>query len=133
MKTRLNVAALAMLAPVLIVSGVVGLVRPGLQSTSDAPAYQIFHIVFGAAGVLIALSKNTAWVRSFNVGFGVIDLYQALASRLHLFPDRLFRWTRTDDALHVGIGVGLLIVSGLALSSSSRRGTSREIEPFSRG
>src|SRR5947207_3319934 len=109
-RTKLNLAGLAILAPVLMLSGVVGLVNPGYQSTSSAPAYQIFHIVFGAGGVLLVLSKNATRIRRFNIGFGLIDLYQALASYLHLFPDRLFRWTGTDDALHIAIGLGLLFI-----------------------
>jgi hypothetical protein len=47
-----------------------------------------------------------------------MDLYQAVASRLHLFPERLFRWTGTDDALHVVIGAALLAIG---LSSDRSR------------
>ena len=48
------------------------------------------------------------------IGFGVIDLYQALASRQHWFPEASFRWTPTDDRLHLVIGV-LLIAAGVLL------------------
>ena len=110
MFSKLNVVALAILAPVLLLSGVIGLVSPGAQSTSDALAYQIFHLVFGATGLWLVLSRNVSRVRGFNIGFGLIDLYQAVASHLQLFPDRFFRWTSTDDALHIAIGVGLLAI-----------------------
>ena len=116
-RARLNLATLAILSPVLMLSGVIGLVNPGYQSTSDAPAYQIFHILFGAAGVRLVFSNNATRARWFNVGFGLIDLYQALASYLHLFPDRLFRWTSTDDALHTAIGLGLLLIGLLGARS----------------
>ena len=109
-RTRLNLVVLAILAPVLILSGLLGVISPDYQSTSAAPAYNLFHIVSGSIGVLLVLLNNAKRIRGFNVGFGLIDLYQAFASHLHLFPDRLFRWTRTDDALHIAIGVGLLLI-----------------------
>jgi hypothetical protein len=42
-------------------------------------------------GVIIVLTNRSAAVRAFNIGFGLIDLYQAVASRLGLFPLRLFK------------------------------------------
>jgi heme/copper-type cytochrome/quinol oxidase subunit 4 len=48
----------------------------------------------------------------FNLGFGVIDLYQALASFMHFPPEEYFRWTRVDDLLHIVIGL-ILTVAGL--------------------
>jgi hypothetical protein len=112
-RARWNRLALAILAPILLLSGVMGLVSPGYQRTSEAPAYDIFHIAFGAVGALLVLSNNATGIRWFNVGFGLVDLYQALASHLHMFPEHLFRWTRTDDAVHIAVGVVLLVV-GLA-------------------
>ena len=44
---------------------------------------------------------------SFNLGFGLIDLYQALASYLDLPPEQYFLWTRVDDILHILIGLTL--------------------------
>ena len=49
-------------------------------------------------------------MRGFNIGFGLIDLYQTLASFLHLFPEQLFKWTRVDDILHIVIGATLVFV-----------------------
>lgn len=108
--TSLNAVILAILAPILILSGVLGFVSPTAGSSSTAPAYNLFHIVFGAAGLWLVLSRNATRMRWFSITFGLIDLYQALASHLHLFPERLFRWTRTDDLLHIAIGAGLLLV-----------------------
>ena len=110
---RLNRVVLAILAVVLVVSGVVGLVSPGHQSTSEAPAYDVFHLVAGAIGMILVLSNQATRIRRFNIVFGLIDLYQAVASVLHLFPAALFRWTTTDDAVHVAIGMGL-VAAGLA-------------------
>jgi Domain of unknown function (DUF4383) len=99
----------------LIVVGVAGfLVPPKKALTSGAPAYNIFHLVFGAAG--IAASRRGTTARAFNVGFGAIDLYQAIASRRDLFPQRWFRWKTTDDVLHVVIGGGL-VAAGLIRSA----------------
>ncbi|HEY0518378.1 MAG TPA: DUF4383 domain-containing protein [Ilumatobacteraceae bacterium] len=91
----------------LIATGVAGFVIPAKKAmTSGAPAYNTFHIVFGMIG--LAASRNPRRARSFNVGFGAIDLYQAVASRRSWFPQRMFRWKPADDVLHIVIGAGLV-------------------------
>ena len=87
---------------------------PNKGLTSGAPAYNIFHILFGLLGVLIAFSQRDPLVRAFNIGFGAIDLYQAAASFLHLFPVKQFKWKRADDVLHIVIGAFLVIVGVFA-------------------
>lgn len=107
----LNYKVLLVFAIVLIAAGVLGFVLPAQGGlTSAAPAYNIFHIVFGSIGLLLILIRNEGFIRGFNIGFGLIDLYQAIASFLHLFPEKQFQWTSTDDVLHVIIGVGLIVV-----------------------
>src|SRR5687768_16205407 len=98
----LNYYVLIVFAPILILVGVLGFVLPPSASlTSGAPAYNVFHLVSGALGLALALSRREPLIRAFNVGFGLVDLYQAAASFLHLFPEQHFRWTRADDVLHV--------------------------------
>ena len=46
----------------------------------------------------------------FNLIFGLIDLYQAVASYLNLPPKQFFLWTRVDDILHVVLGVALFLI-----------------------
>ncbi len=107
----LNYYVLLIFAPVLILVGVLGfLIPPNKSLTSGAPAYNIFHIVFGMIGAAIVLTAQEPAIRAFNVGFGIIDLYQAVASFLHLPPEKLFRWTRADDLLHVLIGAALVLI-----------------------
>ena len=65
--------------------------------------------MFGLLGVGMA-AAGTGPARVWAIGFGLIDLYQALASRWGLFPQRWFRWTREDDVLHVVLGLGLVAV-----------------------
>jgi hypothetical protein len=109
-KKSLNYKVLLVFAPILILAGILGFVIPPEKAfTSGATAYNIFHIIFGAIGLLL-LFKNETYIRLFNTGFGLIDLYQALASFAHLFPEKYFRWTRVDDILHVIIGAGLVLV-----------------------
>ena len=117
---RLNWIVLIVFAPVLILVGVLGFVLPESASlTSGAPAYNWFHIAFGVTGLLLALTKRESYARAFNLGFGLIDLYQAAASFLHLFPENYFRWTRVDDALHVLVGA--LLVGVALYGRRSRR------------
>lgn len=124
----LNYYVLLVFAPLLIVVGILGFVIPDDKSlTSGAPAYNVFHIVFGVIGVAcLSLGSATSaanvslsfdplllpsgFPRAFNVGFGSIDLYQAVASYANLPPKAQFRWKRADDVLHIVIGLALVIV-----------------------
>lgn len=127
----LNYYVLLVFAPLLIVVGMLGFVIPDDKSlTSGAPAYNVFHIVFGVIGLgclffgattsaanvslpFDFLHSPLAFPRVFNVGFGFIDLYQAVASYANLPPKAQFRWKRTDDVLHMVVGLGLVVVGTL--------------------
>ena len=107
----LNRITLAVYAPILILAGIAGfLVPPDLSLTSGAPAYNIFHLIFGALGLFVFFLKSERAAIYFNVGFGLIDLYQALASRVSLPPKEYFLWTGVDDILHVVIGIALVAI-----------------------
>ena len=115
-KRSVNRVTLAIFAPILILAGVAGFLIPPQQSlTSGAAPYNIFHLIFGFLGLMLALKATDRLVSFFNVGFGLIDLYQALASRLHLFPEQYFLWTKVDDILHILIGLALVIIGAYGL------------------
>ncbi len=108
---NLNFLTLAIFAPILVLVGILGFIIPASKSpTSGAPAYNIFHIVFGVIGAIIIMAGYDGAVRTFNIGFGLIDLYQAVASYSNLFPKQYFKWTRTDDILHIVVGLILVLV-----------------------
>ena len=116
MNKSINFITLAIFAPVLIIVGVAGFFIPAEASlTSGAPAYNVFHLIFGTIGLIIVLARKELWLALFNLGFGLIDLYQALASVLHLPPENYFLWTRVDDILHVLIGLTLAGIGGYGL------------------
>ena len=107
----LNRITLAVFAPILLLVGVAGfLIPPELSLTSGATPYNIFHLLFATIGLLILFSKNERAAIGFNIGFGLIDLYQALASFINLPPKQYFLWTRVDDILHIVIGLALVII-----------------------
>jgi hypothetical protein len=106
---NLNYYTLLIFAPVLILTGISGFILPETLM-SGAPAYNIFHIVFGIIGSVSVLSKKQSLIRGFNISFGLIDLYQAAASFLHLFPESHFKWRTGDDVLHLIIGTGLILI-----------------------
>ena len=108
---NLNYLTLAIFAPLLVLVGILGFVIPAHKSpTSGAAAYNIFHIIFGIIGAGIVLSGSEAAIRTFNISFGLLDLYQAVASFANLFPKQYFKWTRVDDILHVVIGIVLIVI-----------------------
>ena len=108
---KLNRIVLSIFAPVLILAGVAGFLIPAQYSlTSGAAPYNLFHIVFGELGLFIVSGGKPQHACIFNVGFGLIDIYWAIASALSLWPDSLFLWTYVDDVLHIIIGFGLVII-----------------------
>jgi len=108
-KKSLNYFTLLIFAPVLILTGLLGFILPdGLMS--NAPAYNIFHIIFGLIGLAFVLSGKETLIRAFNIVFGLIDLYQALASLMDWFPESLFQWKPADDVLHIVIGAALVFI-----------------------
>jgi hypothetical protein len=113
----LSRSVLRVFGPILVVTGILGFLVPQRKAaTSGAPAYNIFHLIFGSVGIACAASRSRRPAQAFNIGFGALDLYQAAASRRGWFPQRWFRWKTADDVLHVGIGVAL-IAAGLCARS----------------
>lgn len=111
---NLNYLTLAIFAPILILIGILGFVIPASKSpTSVATAYNVFHIIFGLLGALIALDGHPPAIKAFNIGFGLIDLYQAVASYDGWFPKQFFKWTRVDDWLHIIVGTLLVLIGVL--------------------
>ncbi len=107
----LNYKTLLVFAPVLILIGILGFVVPPEKSlTSGATAYNFLHLFFGAIGLCLLFLRNEKYIRAFNIGFGLIDLYQALANFAGNFPQEYFRWTRVDDVLHIVIGAALVFI-----------------------
>src|SRR5580704_8113143 len=64
---RRNLRLLTVFGPLLIVTGVGGLLLPpGLSLMSGAAPYDIFHILFGALGLAIVLARSARWAALFN-------------------------------------------------------------------
>ena len=104
------------LAPLLLVTGIAGFVLPERYTMmSGAAPYNLFHIFFGALGLVLLSAKNDLVASGFNFGFGLIDLYQVLASVVGLTPIEYFHWTYVDDVVHVILGFALVIIGGYGL------------------
>ena len=112
----LNQKTLAVLGPLLMLTGIAGFVIPEhLSLMSGAAPYNLFHIIFGGLGLLLALTSSDLAAIAFNIGFGLIDLYQALASAIGLAPIQYFHWTYADDVVHVLLGFALVLIGGYGL------------------
>jgi hypothetical protein len=106
-----NGRVLTVFGPVLILTGIAGfLIPPRLALMSGAPAYNVFHIVFGMIGTALAVAKTAAGIAAFNLVFGVVDVYQAVAGVAGWFPAGPFRYKPADHVVHVVIGLALAAV-----------------------
>jgi len=102
---------LVVFGPVLILTGIGGFLIPSDRALmSGAAPYNVFHLVAGTLGLLLALTRRPAAASAFNIGFGLIDLYQALAGIAGLFPAGLFALRPADHVVHVVLGVLLVTV-----------------------
>jgi hypothetical protein len=98
----------------LLAAGVLGFVTPPqLALMSGAPAYDVFHLLAGALGLWFALGRRVSAAIAFNLVFGGIDLYQALAGLTGWFPAHLFGLRPADHAVHLLFGALLVGVGYL--------------------
>jgi len=104
------------LAPLLLLTGIAGFVIPERYTLmSGAAPYNLFHLIFGAIGLVLLQTKNDLVASGFNFSCGVIDLYQVLASVVGLTPIEFFHWTFVDDVVHVLLGFALVLIGGYGL------------------
>ncbi len=113
----LNQKTLMVLAPLLVLTGIAGFVIPEQYNLmSGATPYNMFHLICGTLGLLLISANSDLLASSFNLGFGLIDLYQVLASVVGLTPIQYFHWTYVDDVAHVLLGFALVIIGGYGIS-----------------
>lgn len=116
---RRNLRLLEVFAPVLVATGVLGFVVPARASLmSGAPPYNVFHIVAGCVGLVLVLARKRRAAAGFNFVFGLIDLYQALAGMVGVFPAELFALRPADHVVHVVVGAFLVVCGWLGLRMS---------------
>jgi len=114
-----NTQVLLVFAPVLVLTGVLGFVLPAhLSLMSGAAPYNVFHMLAGAVGLGILARRSLSGAIVFNLVFGCIDLWQAVAGVTGLFPARWFALRPADHVVHVVIGAGLLAVGYLGKRSA---------------
>jgi hypothetical protein len=117
---RRNLWLAGLFGPLLVVTGVAGLLLPArLSLMSNAVPYDVFHIVFGMLGVALVMARSARGAALFNLGFGAVDLYQALAGVTGSFPAGVFHLKPADHLVHVLFGV-LLVVFGVRYWLSPR-------------
>ena len=98
-----------------------GVVALSLSSgNSSAPAYNIFHILFGFAGLVIVLTGVGHASSIFNLAFGAIEVYQAVADGAGWFPQQLFAWRPLDTQLHWVAGVLLAAIGAYGMLRRTR-------------
>src|SRR5688572_16754322 len=92
-----NRRLLTLFAPLLVLAGVLGFVVPErLSLMSGATAYNLFHLAFGALGLVLVRSASARGPVLFNLGFGLVDLWQVVAGVTGFFPAELFALRPAD-------------------------------------
>lgn len=115
-----NLQLLSVFAPLLVLTGALGFVLPpSLSIMSGATPYNVFHLLAAAVGLAILARRSVALAITFNLVFGGIDLWQALAGIVGLFPARLFALRPADHVVHVVVGLLLAGVGYLGKKSVS--------------
>ena len=115
---RWNARLLGAFGPILILTGLLGLViPPRLALMSGAVPYDLFHLAFGALGTALVLARRRRGIAIFNLMFGLGDLYQAAAGMLGLFPADVFHYKPGDHVAHVAFGLLLAAVGAWGLAS----------------
>ena len=114
-----NQQVLTWFAPLLVLTGLLGYVVPADKALmSGAAPYNVFHLIAGAIGLLIVLRRSAFGAIHFNLVFGVIDLYQAVAGLGGWFPAGLFELRPADHVVHILIGMLLVVVGALGRATS---------------
>lgn len=115
-----NLQVLSVFAPLLVLTGILGFVLPpSLSLMSGAAPYNVFHLLAAAVGLAILARRSVPLAITFNLVFGGIDLWQALAGVAGLFPARLFALRPADHVVHVVVGSILVGVGYLGKKSFS--------------
>jgi hypothetical protein len=123
---RRNLRLLAVFGPVLIATGIAGLLLPSrLSLMSGAAPYDVFHLVFGAIGTAFVLARSARLAALFNLVFGAIDLYQAAAGMMGIFPAQIFALRPADHVAHVVLGTTLVLFGVFAAPTHAAAGPRR--------
>ena len=111
---RWNVRVAGGFGVILILTGAKGFFSQDPDALmSQAVPYDLFHVAFGMLGLGIGLRRRPDPAALFNLGFGLIDLWQVVAGLSGLFPAPLFDLRAGDHAAHLVLGV-LLVACGQA-------------------
>jgi|GEM_PF-2406652 len=121
---RNNRIAAALIAFILL-----GVAVRGFTGQSQSPAYDTFHLIFGLFGIAAAVAASGHTAPLFNLIFGLLDGYQAIAQVLGLFPTGLFNLTAVDTAQHIVVALMLLTVSVIWFVRSSKPPKLQHIPP----
>jgi hypothetical protein len=105
--------------PLLALTALAGFLVPAhLALMSGAAPYNVFHLLAAAVALAIVAWGSGAAAATFNLVFGCIDLYQALAGVVGLFPAQLFALRPADHVVHVLVGAFLAGVGYLGKRSA---------------
>jgi hypothetical protein len=119
-----NRQLLVVFAPLLIIACVLGFLVPEpLSLMSGAAPYNLFHLAFGVLGLALVRFAPPRGPALFNLGFGLFDLWQAVAGVAGWFPAQLFELRPADHVVHVAFGLVLTGAGLLGLRSERGRAT----------
>jgi len=109
------------IAAVLIALILLGVAVRGFAGQSQSAAYDAFHLIFGLLGLAAAVVASGRAAPLFNLIFGLLDGYQAIAQVLGLFPAGLFNLTTVDTLQHIVVALVLVTSSVIWFVRSAKQ------------
>jgi hypothetical protein len=113
-----NLRLLRVLAAALVAGGVAGFLVPShLSPISGAAPYNLFHLAAGLMAHAVAITGRPGLVASFNLLFGLFDIWQAVAGPAGVFPAQVFELRPADHLMHGLVGTLLVYVGGRGVAA----------------
>lgn len=121
-KEQMNITALKIVGPFLLLLGLVGYLIPEkLPFISTHPWQNLLHIDLGLIALIIVFWHNATAAKIFNFLTAGLLLYMAVAAWLGIFPNDMFSFTFVDKLINLDLGLLLLFLVVLELVSGGHK------------
>ena|SRR6478735_10842629 len=121
-KEQMNITALKIVGPFLLVLGLVGYLIPEKLPFISTNLWQnLLHIDLGLIALIIVFWQNATAAKIFNFLTAGLLLYMVVAAWLGIFPNEMFSFTFVDKLINLDLGLLLLFLVVLELVSGGHK------------